>query len=141
MRTKYHQITPYTTLDGSHIRELMHPATHKNYNQSLAAADVPAGTTTHLHYHQTSEELYHILQGQGTMQLGHEHFPIQPGDTILIPPGTMHRVSACKRESLRILCCCSPPYAHEDTILLEKRRTIEENTAVFTPSSTTNAKG
>ncbi len=40
------------------------------------------------------------------------------GDTLLIPPGTAHCVTATGDEPLYILCCCSPAYAHEDTELL-----------------------
>jgi mannose-6-phosphate isomerase-like protein (cupin superfamily) len=35
------------------------------------------------------------------------------GDAILIPPGAWHTIMAT--EPLRFLCCCAPPYAHEDT--------------------------
>lgn len=35
VRTRYPDIPVYETLDGSEIRELMHPAVHGNVNQSL----------------------------------------------------------------------------------------------------------
>jgi mannose-6-phosphate isomerase-like protein (cupin superfamily) len=35
------------------------------------------------------------------------------GDAILIPPGAWHQIRAM--ETLSFLCCCAPPYAHEDT--------------------------
>jgi mannose-6-phosphate isomerase-like protein (cupin superfamily) len=38
---------------------------------------------------------------------------VGPGDAILIPSGTWHTIMA--REPLRFLCCCAPPYSHEDT--------------------------
>ena len=38
-----------------------------------------------------------------------------PGDAILIPSGTRHAIMAT--EPLRFLCCCAPPYKHEDTYL------------------------
>ncbi|MBI3774396.1 MAG: hypothetical protein HY273_02380, partial [Gammaproteobacteria bacterium] len=47
--TQYKNITPYVTKDGSLIRELMHPATHGNRNQSFAEASIPLGVTTYLH--------------------------------------------------------------------------------------------
>jgi mannose-6-phosphate isomerase-like protein (cupin superfamily) len=36
-----------------------------------------------------------------------------------IAPGTPHCIEALGEAPLRILCCCAPPYAHEDTELLE----------------------
>lgn len=118
MLTCYREICPYLTKDGSEIRELMHPAIHGNVNQSLAEALVPAGCRTLLHRHPLSEELYHVTAGSGTMTLDGQHFPIQAGDTVLIPPGSAHCVEAGE-DGLRILCCCSPPYRHDDTELLE----------------------
>jgi len=118
MKTTSADITPYPTKDGSTIRELMHPALHHNRSQSLAEAVVAPGTTTRLHRHRTSEELYHITAGHGLMTLGQEHFMVGPGDTVCITPGTPHCIENTGSEPLRILCCCAPPYAHEDTELL-----------------------
>lgn len=119
MKTQYNDIPAYITKDGSEIRELMHPAVHGNANQSLAEAIVPVGEKTQLHQHMTSEEIYHVTAGKGIMQLGEAHFTIQAGDTIAIAPGTPHAVENTGDRPLRILCCCAPPYSHEDTIILQ----------------------
>lgn len=121
MRTRHADIAPYTTKDGSEIRELMHPALHGSHHQSLAEALVPAGTRTLLHRHHRTEELYHILAGHGRMTLGEALFDVAPGDTILIPPGTPHCIAADDDAPLRLLCCCSPAYDHQDTELLDAR--------------------
>ena len=118
MRTVYHTIVPYVTMDGSEIRELMHPAVHGNRNQSFAEATVQPGTQTALHRHNITEEIYHITQGQGMMTLGDETFPVAPGDTVCIVPGSPHRIAAVGSAPLKILCACSPPYSHRDTELL-----------------------
>lgn len=108
----------YTTRDGSQIRELMHPAVHGNTHQSLAEATVPPGESTRLHRHRSSEELYHFTAGEGMMTLGGERFAVAAGDTVCIPPGEPHGLENTGADPLRLLCCCSPPYAHEDTELL-----------------------
>ncbi len=118
MRQPYATVPAYITKDGSTIRELMHPAVHKNAQQSLAEATVPAGTRTLMHRHQRSEEIYHVTSGRGLMTLGRERFDIVTGDTICIAPGVAHCVEASGSEALTILCCCSPPYAHDDTELI-----------------------
>lgn len=51
MITHYRDIPNYITKDGSTIRELMHPDSHGNTNQSFAEATVPVGTQTQLHMH------------------------------------------------------------------------------------------
>ena len=118
MKTAYADIPSWTTKDGSEIRELMHPATHGNRQQSLAEALVPAGTSTQLHRHARSEELYHITSGHGQMTLGDRQFNVGPGDTVCIPPGTPHCIRNSSAQPLHILCCCAPAYAHDDTELL-----------------------
>jgi len=119
LHTRPGAVPAYRTRDGSLIEELMHPEHHRVRRQSLARATVPAGTATRLHRHRRSEEVYHVLSGQGTMTLGERRFPIHPGETVCIPPGTPHRLEADRGGDLVVLCACVPAYAHEDTELLD----------------------
>jgi mannose-6-phosphate isomerase-like protein (cupin superfamily) len=119
MQTRYRDLAACVTKDGSIVRELMHPALHGNRAQSLAEATVPAGSRTLLHRHRVTEEIYHVTAGTGLMTLGAECFEVAAGDTVCIPPGTPHRIAATGDGPLRILCCSSPAYAHDDTELLE----------------------
>jgi mannose-6-phosphate isomerase-like protein (cupin superfamily) len=119
-QTRYADVPAYITKDGSEIRELMHPSLHGNRLQSLAEATVAPGVRTQLHRHVVTEELYHISSGRGLMTLGDTCFTVGVGDTVLIAPGMPHSIEATGAEPLRILCCCSPPYSHEDTELLER---------------------
>ena len=105
--------TPFTTKDGSTIRSILDRTNAPVRNQSLAEAIVPVGQPTERHYHQRSEEFYFILEGQGTLEIGGEIREVTPGDAILIPPGAWHQITAS--QTLRFLCCCAPPYSHEDT--------------------------
>jgi len=120
MKTVYTKIKPYVTKDGSIIRELFHPDRHGPGSQSLAEATVPAGTRTRLHRHRQTEEIYHVTAGTGRMRLGDEIFDVKPGDTILIRPGTAHRIEARGEVTMKILCVCVPPYLHDDTEVLEE---------------------
>lgn len=104
---------PFTTKDGSTIRSILDRTNAPVQNQSLAEATVPIGKPTERHYHRLSEEFYFILEGQGTMEIDGENRDVRPGDAILIPPGAWHQITAS--QPLRFLCCCAPPYAHEDT--------------------------
>jgi mannose-6-phosphate isomerase-like protein (cupin superfamily) len=118
MRSRYPDVNPYVTKDGSGIRELMHPAVHGNRAQSLAEATVPPGAETLLHRHRVTEELYHVTAGAGLMTLGDETFEVRAGDTVCIPPGTPHCIRNTGTALLRILCACAPAYSHDDTELL-----------------------
>jgi len=123
MRQAYQQVPAYLTKDGSEIRELMHPTVHGNQAQSLAEATVPVGTRTLLHRHVITEELYHITAGAGLMTLGDQQFEVRVGDTICILPGTPHCIKTLGEVPLKLLCCCAPAYAHDDTELLEEAST------------------
>jgi len=104
---------PFTTADGSQIRSILDSTNAPVKNQSLAEASMPAGTATLRHYHKDAEEFYFLLDGTGTMEVDGEVVNVGPGDAILIPPGSWHQITA--HEPLRFLCCCAPPYRHEDT--------------------------
>jgi len=118
MQTEYDKIESFITKDKSVIRELMYPDSHGNTNQSLAEAIIPAGEETLLHKHIKSEELYHVLEGEGLMILGDRKIVLKPRNTVCIHPGVAHSVINTGKVPLIILCCCSPPYSHEDTELL-----------------------
>ncbi len=118
MKTRYAEVPAYDTKDGSSIRELIHPAQHGPGAQSLAEARVAPGACTRLHRHWRSEEIYHVTAGAGRMRLGNAMFEIRPGDSIRIRPGSAHRLENPGPAPLVVLCCCAPPYAHEDTELI-----------------------
>jgi mannose-6-phosphate isomerase-like protein (cupin superfamily) len=82
---------PFTTKDGSTIREL-----HHTQAQSLAEATLEPDQATQRHFHRRSEEIYFVTKGSGS-------------------PGAWHTLENDGTSELTILCVCSPPYSHEDT--------------------------
>ena len=101
-------VEAFTTKDGSTIREL-----HHTDRQSLAEARLEPGQATQRHFHRQSEEIYLVLEGEGDLEIDGESTRITVGDAALIPPGARHEIRAAG--ALRFLCCCAPPYSHEDT--------------------------
>lgn len=116
--TNIKNIEPYITKDGSQIFELMHPGKNPCQYQSLALAVISSGKSTKMHKHHTSEEIYHVLSGTGSVTLDIDRFEIVAGDTICILPGVAHCVENTGQSDLKILCSCSPPYDHDDTEVL-----------------------
>jgi mannose-6-phosphate isomerase-like protein (cupin superfamily) len=102
-------LAPFTTKDGSTIREYLHTAV-----QSLAEATLTPGQGTQRHYHRQAEEIYLILDGGGRMEVDGAEADVGPGDAILIPAGAWHELVAGP-VGARLLCSCVPPYSHEDT--------------------------
>ena len=48
------------------------------------------------------------------MEVEGEAREVNPGDSVLIPPGAWHQITAGARGA-RFLCCCAPPYSDDDT--------------------------
>jgi quercetin dioxygenase-like cupin family protein len=107
--TRYSELVPFTTKDGSTIREYLHTRA-----QSLAEATLEAGQATERHYHRLSEEIYLITAGGGRLEIDGEESDVSAGDAILIPPGAWHTLLA-GADGARLLCCCVPAYSHDDT--------------------------
>jgi mannose-6-phosphate isomerase-like protein (cupin superfamily) len=101
---------PFVTKDGSTIRELHHTAL-----QSLAEATLEPDQATERHYHRATEEIYVVVKGSGELEVDGVTQRVRPGDAILIPPGAWHTLVNNGTSELRFLCCCAPPYSHDDT--------------------------
>ncbi len=59
------------------------------------------GEAPPLHIHHDTEQVFYVLQGRGTLEIGEtdpQHFAIQPRDLVRIPPHTHHRVQCDSAE-------------------------------------------
>lgn len=113
------EVPPFTTKDGSEIRELL---AHRNSviaNQSLAEARLSEGGCTEPHFHPLCEEIYYLTHGRGRIQIEDDVREVGPGDAIAIPPGARHQITNIGGETLRFLCCCAPAYENDDTVMVD----------------------
>ena len=116
-KANLHRLPSFVTADGSTIRELAGTSWTAARAQSLAEATVEPGAETAEHYHPQSEELYYFVAGTGRMRLGSDVSEVVAGDCVVIPPGTAHKLFNDRSEPLVLLCCCSPAYSDDDTVL------------------------
>lgn len=107
------QQAPFTTKDGSTIRSILDLSNAPVERQSLAEASLPPGGETDRHYHKLSEEFYFVTKGEGEIEIEGEIRPLVVGDAVLIPSSEWHQIKSDR--GMVFLCCCSPPYSHEDT--------------------------
>jgi mannose-6-phosphate isomerase-like protein (cupin superfamily) len=114
------KMIPFTTKDGSEIRELLAWRNSSIRNQSLAEARLSVGGSTQEHFHIKTEEIYYITHGTGRLRIEEEFHEVEPGDAIAIPPGKKHKLWNTGQEPLRLLCCCAPAYEDHDTIMTEE---------------------
>ena len=112
------EVESFVTKDSSEIREILSPQNSSIKKQSLAEAVVKPGKTTREHIHPETEEMYYILEGEGTMHIEGERREVRNGDGIVILPGKKHKILNTGKINLIFLCCCVPAYTHEDTIIL-----------------------
>jgi mannose-6-phosphate isomerase-like protein (cupin superfamily) len=56
------------------------------------------------HYHQGFEECIFVMSGRGSTHAESGEYPLQAGDTILIPPGEKHATRNTGNEPLVLLC-------------------------------------
>jgi mannose-6-phosphate isomerase-like protein (cupin superfamily) len=113
------KVPAFITKDGSEIRELLAPRNSAIRHQSLAEARVPVAGSTQEHYHAKAEEIYYVTDGRGQIRIEGEVREIAAGDAVAILPGQRHKLWNTGSETLRLLCCCSPAYEHEDTVLTD----------------------
>ena len=107
----------FITDDGSTIHELAGRVSLPTANQSLAQATLEVGGETTEHFHIEAEEIYYLTSGSGRLRVGEDESEVRAGDCIVIAPGTPHKLWNTADVPLTLLCCCSPPYRHEDTVL------------------------
>jgi mannose-6-phosphate isomerase-like protein (cupin superfamily) len=117
--TRYDDIEPVITKDGSENREWAGRVAAPSVNQSLAEATLPPGGATTEHFHRQSEELYLVTTGTGRLRIEGDEREIGVGDCAVIPPGARHKLWNTGDDVLRVVCACSPAYSHEDTVLTE----------------------
>ena len=62
------------------------------------------------HYHKKMTEIYFVLEGEGTIELDGERFPLRPMTAVMIKPGCRHRAVG----NLKIINVPVPKFDPED---------------------------
>ena len=59
-----------------------------------------------MHAHHANEEAIYLLEGRGSLRIGHTLVEVRPGDWIALPPGAegAHQLLADRGEELTYLC-------------------------------------
>ena len=53
---------------------------------------MPSGTAEKSHYHLKAEQFFRILSGVATFVLSGEHFEVEAGSGLYVPPLTIHQI-------------------------------------------------
>jgi mannose-6-phosphate isomerase-like protein (cupin superfamily) len=104
--------------DNAIVQEIVSHRNSSVKNQSLAKVIIQPGNSVLEHYHKKTEELYHIIKGEGTMYIEDEKRIISVGDTVVILPGQKHKIKNHNDADLVMLVMCAPGYEDEDQIIV-----------------------
>jgi len=61
-----------------------------------------------LHSHRSQEQIYHVLEGEGLMDLAGEQVVVRRHDVIFLPPGIEHKIENSGLTDLVFLVVTSP---------------------------------
>src|SRR5712671_2919929 len=109
LRREVTQIKPWTETCGQ-IRPLIE-------EKDAAAAEVHhlQITDAKLHYHERTDEIYHVIDGQGRMRLGDKEFELHKDVVVYVPRGVKHKAWG----NLTVLVVCIPRGVLQDVHELE----------------------
>ena len=72
-------------------------------------------TEAKLHYHERTDEIYHVIDGEGRMRLDGEEIELHPGVVVYVPRGVKHKAWG----RLKVLVICIPRGVLHDVHELE----------------------
>jgi oxalate decarboxylase/phosphoglucose isomerase-like protein (cupin superfamily) len=63
------------------------------------------GEAPPLHQHDDTEQVFYILEGEGTLRIGSEkkEFAVRPADVVRVPPTVLHSIQCTGQKPLRYL--------------------------------------
>lgn len=82
---------------------------HAEYNVAIAAIKASAP-----HFHKLAEEIYEVLEGELTLQIGDDTIHLEPGESHTIKPGIIH---SAKGDFTLVQVTSRPGWTQEDHIL------------------------
>lgn len=94
---------PTHELPGTRFTSLATPS-RGSARTSVWEVDIEPGTPAAPHELLT-EEIFVVLQGEATVELGGQTSVAKPGDTIVVPPETPFALSSTGTANLRAICC------------------------------------
>lgn len=78
-------------------------------NLAVTWVDCKPGGEQQMHVHETEEQVYIIVGGQGLMKTGDETQEVSTGTLIFVPPGTAHAIRNTGDDTLTFVSAASPP--------------------------------
>lgn len=91
-----------------------------NEKTTVKIISVKAGEALSLQYHAHRKELWVVLSGSGTMQIGDKTIAAKKGDEFIVEPGVHHRISG-SAEPIEFLEIAFGDFDENDIVRLEDK--------------------
>jgi mannose-6-phosphate isomerase-like protein (cupin superfamily) len=99
---------------GEKIWELAGKFVGNAHKHSVAIVEISPGTASKEHYHPVVEESYYVLGGEGFLLLDEKEIALKPGDLIVIPVGSRHKIFNKSQDlTLKLLVTCAEAWHPE----------------------------
>lgn len=88
----------------THVNDLVMDRADATTSEVFITVIAP-GESAPLHIHHDTEQIFHVIEGTGTLYIGQEEkaFTLKVGDVARIPPSTWHRAECVGDKPLRYL--------------------------------------
>jgi len=105
-------------IDGVKIKELV--GNNISNNLSLAIGVVEPGHKADPHFHEKTEEIYFIVEGEGKAVIGDEVFEVKTDDAIFVPKMIKHGLENTSHKPMKVLAISSPAFNASDFLTKDK---------------------
>ncbi|EKF42114.1 cupin domain-containing protein [Nitratireductor indicus] len=93
---------------GALSKALAHPSTTGSQQLDYRISTYAPMAYVERHVHKVQEQVYHILDGEGLMELDGEKRVVRKNDVIFIAPGTWHGIENTGLEQLTFIVVSAP---------------------------------
>jgi len=94
---------------GACSKMLVRPESCGSKNLDYRVSVYQPGAYVEPHMHRIKEQVYHVLEGEGLMELEGERRLVRKDDVVFIPPGAEHAIYNTGMTDLRFIVVTSPP--------------------------------
>jgi mannose-6-phosphate isomerase-like protein (cupin superfamily) len=113
-------LTPVSTMNAVHYHwgeECKAWFLLKNPKLTVIQEEMPPGSSELLHFHYKAQQLFYILRGEATMEIGDKSIELKPSQSLHIAPGNPHRIRNTGSSALHFIVI-SEPESHDDKVLV-----------------------
>jgi len=93
---------------GALSKALVHPSTTGSRQLDYRISTYAPMAYVAKHVHKVQEQVYHVLNGEGLMEIGDERRVVRKHDVIFLPPGVWHSIQNTGLGDLTFIVVTTP---------------------------------